>query len=53
MLRLPDQIKEVRVNLMRSKPHSRRRVELQIRLRDLVLKQLRAEHRHKPAQPAA
>jgi hypothetical protein len=34
-----------RLELHRAKPRSRRRVELELRLRDLVLRQLRSEAR--------
>jgi len=42
---LQDQINRAKAELTRVKPRSRRRIELETRLRDLVVKQLRKEHR--------
>lgn len=42
---ISQQIDEMRLALMREKKFSRRRVELQFRLRDLVVKQLKLETR--------
>ena len=42
---LPQQIALAKVLLRQAKPRSRRQVQLELRLRDLVLKQLRSENR--------
>ena len=39
------QIERTKAELLRVKPRSRRRIELETRLRDLVLKQIRQENR--------
>ena len=39
------QISAIRFQLNNTKPRSRRRIELEVRLRDLVLKQLRSENK--------
>jgi hypothetical protein len=45
MKKTVQQIEETRRELARAKPRSRRHVELEIRLRDLVVRQLRYEIR--------
>jgi len=42
---LQDQISRTKAELLRVKPRSRRRIELETRLRDLIVKQLRKENR--------
>jgi hypothetical protein len=41
----PEKIERTKAELRVAKPRSRRRVELELRLRDLVLRQLRSEMR--------
>ncbi|MDB5550820.1 MAG: hypothetical protein JWL86_804 [Rhizobium sp.] len=43
--KIAEQAAAIRRQLVSAKPHSRKRIELEIRLRDLVLQQLRAETR--------
>lgn len=40
-----EQIETTKIEMAKAKKRSRRRIELELRLRDLVLKQLRSEHR--------
>lgn len=40
---LQKQIEATRLELLKTKPRSRRRIELEIRMRDLVSRQLRSE----------
>jgi hypothetical protein len=42
---LQDQIVRAKAELTRVKPRSRRRIEIETRLRDLIVKQLRKENR--------
>ncbi len=49
MKKINQQISETRRELLNTKPRSRRRIELETRLRDLVIKQLRTENRKKVA----
>ena len=44
-MKVEDEIRRAKIELAHVKPRSRRRVELEVRLRDLVLKQLRRERR--------
>lgn len=44
--KLPEQIETIRRLLAASKPRSRRRIELELQLRDIVTKQLRVECRN-------
>jgi len=46
---IAEQIKRVKLELARSKPRSRRHVELELRLRDLIVRQLRSENRRRVA----
>lgn len=42
---LPQQIVHARISLMAAKPRSRRRVEMELMLRDLMVRQLKFENR--------
>lgn len=44
-MKIVEQIVRTKVELRSVKPRSRRRVELEMRLRDLVLRQLRSERK--------
>jgi hypothetical protein len=44
-MRIADQIESTKAEMLKTKPRSQRRAELEIRLRDLIVKQLRFENR--------
>lgn len=44
-MQLHEKIAEAKVSLMAAKPRSRRRVEMELTLRDLMVRQLKQENR--------
>lgn len=51
-MKLQAQIEETRREMQNAKPRSKRRMELEMRLRDLMVKQLRFENRIERAKAA-
>jgi hypothetical protein len=44
-MQLHEKITEAKISLMAAKPRSRRRVEMELTLRDLMVRQLKVENR--------